>query len=108
HVGNEVKQVVNDDKKFAVSLDVSQFRPEELKVHLDGRDLTIEGKQEEKTEHGYIGRSFLRKWSLPKDCDLDAVQTHLTDVGHLSIEAPKTGEHTHRRTIPIMPVPKRK
>ncbi|CAJ0609086.1 unnamed protein product [Cylicocyclus nassatus] len=108
HVGNETKEVVNDEKKFAVSLDVSQFKPEELKVHLDGRDLTIEGRQEERTEHGFIERSFTRKWSLPEDCDVDAIQTHLTDVGHLSIEAPKTGQHTNRRVIPIMPAPKRK
>ncbi|KAK6009895.1 hypothetical protein OSTOST_25148 [Ostertagia ostertagi] len=32
--------IVDDDKKFAVSLDVSQFRPEELNVHLEGRELT--------------------------------------------------------------------
>lgn len=51
-----ILEVVNDDKKFAVSLDVSQFKPEELKVHIDGRDLTIEGRQEQRTDHGYIER----------------------------------------------------
>ncbi|KAE9420033.1 hypothetical protein Angca_005670, partial [Angiostrongylus cantonensis] len=39
HVANETQQMVNDDKKFAISLDVSQFRPEELNVHLEGREL---------------------------------------------------------------------
>ncbi|VDL68928.1 unnamed protein product [Nippostrongylus brasiliensis] len=39
HVANETQQAVDDDKKFAVSLDVSQFRPEELNVHLDGQQL---------------------------------------------------------------------
>lgn len=47
-------QFVNDEKKFAVSLDVSHFKPEELKVELEGRDLTIEGVQEVKTDHGYM------------------------------------------------------
>ncbi|KAK6765874.1 hypothetical protein RB195_025658 [Necator americanus] len=108
HVGNEVQEVVNDDKKFAVALDVSHFKPEELRVHIDDRDLTIEGRHEERNERGFIERSFVRKWTLPEDCDLDAVSTQLTDVGHLSIEAPKTGQHTHRRTLPIMPAPKRK
>ncbi|KAL6722638.1 hypothetical protein Aduo_017745 [Ancylostoma duodenale] len=108
HVGNEVKEVVNDEKKFGVELDVSHFKPEELQVHLEGRDLTIEGKHEEKSEHGFIKRSFIRKWALPEDCDLDAVHTQLTDMGHLCIEAPKTGQHTHRRTLPIMPAPKKK
>ncbi|RCN52634.1 Hsp20/alpha crystallin family protein [Ancylostoma caninum] len=64
-VATQTQEVVNDDKKFAVSLDVSQFKPEELKVHIDG--LTIEGRQEQKTEHGYIERSFVRKWALPEE-----------------------------------------
>ncbi|KAK6761243.1 hypothetical protein RB195_022343 [Necator americanus] len=50
HVANQTQEVVNDDKKSAVPLDVSQFKPEEPKVHIDGRDLTIEGRQEEKSE----------------------------------------------------------
>lgn len=49
-------QTVDDDKRFAVSLDVSQFRPEELNVHVEGRELTIEGKQEHKTEDSSIHR----------------------------------------------------
>ncbi|KIH57208.1 Hsp20/alpha crystallin family protein [Ancylostoma duodenale] len=108
HVGNEGKEVVNDEKKFGVELNTSHFKPEELEVHLEGRDLTIEGKHEEKSEHGFIERSFIRKWALPEDCDLDAVHIQLTDDGHLCIEAPKTGHHMHRRTMPIMPAPKKK
>ncbi|VDM78971.1 unnamed protein product [Strongylus vulgaris] len=56
HVANETQKLVDDDKKFAVSLDVSQFRPEELNVHLDGRELTIEGKQEHKGDNSFIQR----------------------------------------------------
>ncbi|KAK6046477.1 hypothetical protein COOONC_16017 [Cooperia oncophora] len=35
HVADETQTVVDDDKKFAVSLDVSHFHPEELKVNLE-------------------------------------------------------------------------
>ncbi|VDK77159.1 unnamed protein product [Cylicostephanus goldi] len=101
-------EVVNDDKKFAVSLDVSHFKPEELQVHIDGRNLTIEGKQEVKKSHEHMERSFVRSWTLPDEVDLDAVHTQLTEVGHLCIEAPKTGLHTNRREIPIMAPPKKK
>ncbi|KAK5973260.1 Heat shock protein [Trichostrongylus colubriformis] len=107
-IANDAHEVVNDDKKFAVALDVSQFKPEELKVHIDGRDLTIEGRQEMKTDHGFTERSFVRKWALPDDVDLDAVHTQLMDGGKLEIEAPKTGEHTNRRTLPIMGATKKK
>ncbi|VDO63613.1 unnamed protein product [Heligmosomoides polygyrus] len=106
HVGN-TKEVVNDEKKFAVSLDVSHFKPEQLKVHIDGRDLTIEGHQEVKTEHGYIKKAFTHKWALPEECDLDAVRTELDNGGHLSVEAPKTGHHTNKRVLPILPAKKK-
>ncbi|CAJ0589093.1 unnamed protein product [Cylicocyclus nassatus] len=106
HVGNDTQQVIDDDKKFAVSLDVSQFRPEDLKVHIDGRELTVEGKQEHKGEHSFIHRSFIRKWTLPKTVDLDSVRTQLSDKGHLCVQAPKTdAERPNRRNIPIMAAP---
>uniref|UniRef100_A0A7I4XTB3 SHSP domain-containing protein n=1 Tax=Haemonchus contortus TaxID=6289 RepID=A0A7I4XTB3_HAECO len=109
HVANETQQMVDDDKKFAVSLDVSQFRPEELNVHLEGRELTIEGKQEHKTGNSAIHRSFTRKWLLPENVDLEAIRTQLDDKGHLSVEAPKSIEgHKQKRTIPIMAAPQKK
>ncbi|CAJ0596994.1 unnamed protein product [Cylicocyclus nassatus] len=109
HVANETQQLVDDDKKFAVSLDVSQFRPEELNVHLDGRELTVEGKQEHKGDNSFIHRSFVRKWTLPENVNLEAIRTELSDKGHLSVEAPKTGaEISSRRNIPIMAAPSNK
>lgn len=50
---------MDDDKKFAVALDVSQFHPEELKVHLDGRELTIEGKQQHRSDTSFLERYCL-------------------------------------------------
>ncbi|VDM62557.1 unnamed protein product [Angiostrongylus costaricensis] len=84
-----MQPVVNDDKKFAVSLDVLKFRPEVLNVHLNGRQLTIEGNQEHKSENTFITshgslqlytvpahfRSFLRKWIFPENINLEAIQT---------------------------------
>ncbi|KAK5972627.1 Heat shock protein Hsp20 domain containing protein [Trichostrongylus colubriformis] len=57
------EQVTNDDSKFAVSIDVSKFKPENLKVNIDGHRLTIEGKEEVKEENGYSMRSFVRQAS---------------------------------------------
>ncbi|PIO74489.1 Hsp20/alpha crystallin family protein [Teladorsagia circumcincta] len=99
-------QVVDDDKKFAVAVDVSQFHPEELKVHLDGRELTIEGKQQHKSDNSFMERSFVRTWTLPENVDLDAIRTQLNDAGHLSIEAPKMTEGgSQRRTLTIERAP---
>ncbi|CAJ0596993.1 unnamed protein product [Cylicocyclus nassatus] len=109
HVANDAKEIVDDDKKFAVALDVSQFRPEELNVHLDGRELTVEGKQEHKGDNSFIHRSFVRKWTLPENVDLESVHTQLSDKGHLCVEAPKqNAEKPNRRNIPIMAAPSSK
>ncbi|WKX96722.1 hypothetical protein Q1695_012844 [Nippostrongylus brasiliensis] len=105
HVANDVHKIVDNNEKFAVSMDVSQFHPEELKVHLDGRQLTVEGVQEHKTQNSSMHRSFKRQWTLPENVNLEAVQTQLDDKGHLSIEAPK-GDVSMKRNIPIMPAPK--
>ncbi|KAK6051950.1 Hsp20/alpha crystallin family protein [Cooperia oncophora] len=100
-VGQDASQPINDDKKFAVSLDVSHFRPEELNVHVEGRELTVEGKQEQKDANSYMERSFVRKWTLPEDVDMQAIRTELNDKGQLSVEAPK-GPSVQRVSIPIM------
>merc|ERR1712226_606676 len=51
-----------DDSKMEVSLDTSQYRPDELKV-------TVEGKHEEKAEDGskMVSRMFSKKYTLPAD-----------------------------------------
>lgn len=108
-MANDTQKVVDDDKRFAVSLDVSRFRPEELNVHVEGRELTIKDKQEHKSGNSSIHRSFVRKWLLPENADLDAVNTQLNNKGHLCVEAPKrTGEKSRKRNIPIIAAPSKK
>ena len=56
-------KVKEDDSKFEVTLDVSDYRPEELKVTTVNNVLSIEGKHEQKTE----------------DSKVRFLMTHLTD-----------------------------
>ncbi|CAI4220304.1 unnamed protein product, partial [Auanema sp. JU1783] len=84
-IGNELKEVVNDTEKFAVSIDVSHFKPEELKVNLEGRVLSIEANQEKKDENNFFQRSFARRWTLPEDVDLTAISSSITPEGCLAI-----------------------
>merc|ERR1711963_1301965 len=66
---NEVIRVKEDDTKMEVSLDTSQYRPDELKVMVSDGVLTVEGKHEEKAEDGskMVSRMFSRKYTLPAD-----------------------------------------
>ncbi|KAK5974448.1 SHSP domain-containing protein [Trichostrongylus colubriformis] len=98
----EGQRVINDDRKFAVELDVSQFHPDEVKVNLSGRDLIIEGRQEHKDDRSYEKRSFVRKWRLPDSADVDAINSRLSGSGLLSVEVPKfPSSNGYQRSVPI-------
>lgn len=98
-----------DNNKFQANFDVQHFKPEEIcvKVSEDKRTVTIEAEHEEKQdEHGQIYRHFVRKYTLPKDCDVNHVESKLSSDGVLSITAPRIGrkrkhEEQHR-SIPII------
>ncbi|CDW56537.1 small heat shock protein [Trichuris trichiura] len=91
--------VVNDDKKFEVTLDVKQFKPEELEVKTSNNALVIHGKHEEhKDEHGFIKREFTRSFYLPKGVAPESFKSNISPEGVLTISAPKMaidkpGEH---------------
>jgi len=85
-----ISNVVNDDQHFAVKMDVSHFKPEELEVKQVENTLLVTGTHEEKKDpHGYVKRSFTRKYLLPKDVKLEAMKTSLSKDGFLIIDAPK-------------------
>ncbi|UMM37059.1 hypothetical protein L5515_008952 [Caenorhabditis briggsae] len=96
--------IVNTDEKFSVNLNVSQFKPDELKINLDGRKLSIQGEQDVVTDHGRSAKSFSRVIVLPEDVDVASVASSLSDDGKLSIEAPKLIP-VPGRSIPIRKMP---
>ncbi|CAH0558190.1 unnamed protein product [Brassicogethes aeneus] len=94
-----------DENKFNVSLDVQQFKPEEITVKVVGDNVvSVEGKHEEKEdEHGYISRQFVRKYVLPKGYDISQVNSKLSSDGVLSISAPKVDDkQLEHREIPVL------
>lgn len=86
--GNSI--VDSDKDKFKVTLDVQQFEPNEISVKVVDKNIIVEAKHEEKEDqHGWISRQFLRKYTIPNQCDVDKVETFLSSDGVLSITAPK-------------------
>lgn len=78
---------------------MTQFKPEELKISLEGRTLVVEGNQENKDDNGFFKRSFSRRWLLPEDVEAAELKSSLTENGRLSIEAPKSKSEV--TSIPI-------
>ncbi len=93
----KVIKVKEGEDKFEVTLDVPQYKPEELKVTVINNVLSIEGKHaEDKAEKekdsafsSSVMRQFSRKWTLPTDCDPDKVISNLSSDGILMVTAPK-------------------
>ena len=95
---------VNSKKEFEVKLDVSHFSPAELEVKTIDNSIVIEGKHEEREdEHGYISRSFSRRYVLPDGVKPENVNCKLTSDGFLVLHAPILTENAvkNERSVPI-------
>ncbi|KAL3990062.1 Hsp20/alpha crystallin family protein [Acanthocheilonema viteae] len=102
--GSSVGQVVNNREKFAMEMDVSQFHPGDLKVSVRRGELSIEGHQkQQRDQHGFIERHFVRRFTLPDDVDETTLTSHLKENGILEISARKknVAPITPTRNIPI-------
>merc|ERR1712018_945524 len=88
---SEVIRVKEDDNKMEVSLDTSQYRPDELSVSVSGGVVSVEGKHEEKAEDGskMVSRQFARKYTLPNGAKPEDVVSNLSSDGVLVITAKK-------------------
>merc|ERR1719228_334824 len=89
---SEVIRVKEDDNKMEVSLDTSQYRPDELSVSVSNGLVTVEGKHEEKAEDGskMVSRQFARKYTLPNGAKPEDVVSNLSSDGVLVITAKRS------------------
>jgi len=67
-----------DDCKFAVKLDRSEFKPEEINVELRGQELTITGKHRSEDGGFHLSRHYSRRIRLPDDADVSSVTSRLS------------------------------
>ncbi|XP_070839026.1 heat shock protein beta-1 [Chaetodon trifascialis] len=98
---SEIKQTQDNWK---VSLDVNHFSPEELVVKTKDGVVEITGKHEErKDEHGFISRTFTRKYTLPGTANIEKVTSSLSPEGVLTVEAPLNvpAIQSSETTIPV-------
>lgn len=89
---------------FQVSMDVQQFKPNELTVKTVDNAIVVEGKHEEREdEHGFISRHFVRRYVLPAGYDPEQVVSTLSSDGVLTIKVPKPtkSEESNERVVPI-------
>ena len=74
-----------------ISLDTSGYKPSELTVNVEGEELSVEGRHEEKSEAGQVmvSRQFTKSYSLPQGAVKEKVESSLGQDGVLVITVPK-------------------
>lgn len=81
-----------DGRQLEVSLDTSQYKPDELKVTVAGGVIIVEGCHEERSQAGevMVSRKFERKFSLPAGARPEDVESNLSSEGILVVTAKKS------------------
>merc|ERR1712227_736935 len=61
----------DSEHKLEISLNTSGYKAEEIKVNINGDELCVEGRHEEKSEAGHVmvARQFTKSYSLPLSQD---------------------------------------
>ena len=94
-----------DPKSWGFSLGTSDYSPDNLKVELDHRCLSIKGSQQTESEDGKQkeSRSFQRMFTIPEEVKLDSVKVKVDDQGRMIVHGEKEIKDEKRsiREIPI-------
>lgn len=87
---------------YQVSINVSEFKPEELTVKAIDNHVIVEGKSEEQhDDNGYVSRHFIRRLALPNGFEADNAISTLSSDGVLTVSVPKPQIEEKAREIPI-------
>ena len=89
------------EKKLVMSLDLSEYQAEDIKVSIKDRELIVQAERKTETDTRKSRTSFYQSTSLPPQTDIEHLQSNYTD-GKLVIEAPYLEQtHPDRRLQPI-------
>jgi HSP20 family molecular chaperone IbpA len=89
HRSMPIEAIDNTGNSYKMNIDVSGFKPEDIKVSLKDRVLTIEAKMEQKSEDGSrLYQEVSKTYTLPDNVELENLKSLLTNDGVLAIEAP--------------------
>uniref|UniRef100_A0A914DNY2 SHSP domain-containing protein n=1 Tax=Acrobeloides nanus TaxID=290746 RepID=A0A914DNY2_9BILA len=96
----QLKMEENGD--FTYRVNIQGYRPEELKVDIEGDDMVIQGEHKEERENEHVYRQFRRKFKIPKEALKDSIRADMVDTGLLIITGQSLGAvQAQKRNIPI-------
>ena len=82
HVG---KLAMNEKGEFTYKVDASGFRPEELKVELQGNEIVLQGEHKEQNDGESVHRQFIRRVLIPDQIQRESIKCDLDNRGRLCV-----------------------
>lgn len=97
------QSLIADDGNFRAAIDVHDFDENEVRITTTGHTILISCAHDFKEdEHGGITRSFSKKYVLPLDLDIDALESSISkSTGVLYIKVPPKELEMETRVVNI-------
>lgn len=98
-------QLIDNDEKFQLTVDVPGVKEEDIDIKLDDGQLTVTGQRRSVSEFSRFASKFSQSFYLDPTVDVDSFTATLTD-GVLVVSAPKELSKLEEnvRRIPITPL----
>lgn len=94
--------VENTGDRYKMRINLPGFKPEDIKVSLKDRVLTIEAKMEKRSANGSrLYQEISRMCTLPENVEMNNLKSQLTSDGVLAIEAQLIVHEEKPKEIPI-------
>ncbi|XP_068236770.1 heat shock protein Hsp-16.1/Hsp-16.11-like isoform X2 [Palaemon carinicauda] len=80
---------ISTPETYKLAFNFPNAKPEDVKVSLKGKTLTVTGSMEEVTETSKSSRQVSLQYEIPECVNLDALESTLSQDGILTVEAPQ-------------------
>ncbi|CAF3067313.1 unnamed protein product [Rotaria socialis] len=82
------EKCLNHTEKFRISFDAENFQPEQIRIFIENRVLTITGVYEERSEGRFTQKQFEKSFDVPYNADIETVASYITPEHMLVVEIP--------------------
>ena len=98
-VKNPIITEPDGTRKLRLSVDVGEFKPEEIVVKTDKNKLIVHAEHEEKLSGKTMHKEFNKEYELPESVDQTSISAYIGEEGKLYIEAPLKPQQQKRYSI---------
>jgi len=80
---------LDENGNFKFDVDITGYKPEELKVDMEGKELVISGHHTSEDEHGKAEHQFTRRFLVPESIDIHSINASVLEDKVLEITGNK-------------------